>query len=56
MMALLYGLTGSLWAPIVAHAVMDLAAGRLTYTVFNDTPTSQDAIQASEGALRETGS
>ncbi len=38
MMALLYGLTGSLWAPIVAHAVMDLAAGRLTYTVFNDTP------------------
>jgi len=55
-MALLYGLTGSLWAPIVAHAVMDLAAGRLTFTVLNDTPTSRGTIQASEGALRETGS
>ena len=56
MMALLYGLTGSLWAPIVAHAVMDLVAGRLTFEVFNDTPTSQGTIQPSEGALRETGS
>ncbi len=55
-MALLYGLTGSLWAPIVAHAVMDLAAGRLTFTLLNDTPTSQGTIQPSEGALRETGS
>ncbi len=55
-MALLYGLTGSLWAPIVAHAVMDLAAGRLTFTMLNDTPTSRGTIQASEGALRETGS
>ena len=55
MMALLYGLTGSLWAPIVAHAVMDLAAGRLTFTMLNDTPTSRDTIQPGEGALRETG-
>ncbi len=55
-MALLYGLTGSLWAPIVAHAVMDLAAGRLTFTLLNDTPTSQGTIQPNEGALRETGS
>jgi len=55
-MALLYGLTGSLWAPIVAHAVMDLAAGRLTFTLLNDTPTSQGTIPPNEGALRETGS
>ena len=37
--ALLYGLTGSLWAPVVAHAVMDITSGRIAYAVFaEDTP------------------
>lgn len=29
--ALLYGLTGSLWAPIVVHAVMDITSGRIAH-------------------------
>jgi len=30
-LALLYGLTGSLWAPIVVHAVIDMTSGRMAY-------------------------
>jgi membrane protease YdiL (CAAX protease family) len=29
--ALLYGLTGSLWAPMVVHALMDITSGRIAY-------------------------
>jgi len=55
-MALLYGLTGSLWAPMVAHAVMDVAAGRLTYTAFSKIPpASRGTIPPRERALGETG-
>lgn len=40
MFALLYGLTGSLWAPMVAHAVMDITSGRIGYaTTSDETPT-----------------
>jgi len=56
MMALLYGLTGSLWAPIVAHAVMDLASARIAFAALNGAPPSSDTIQSVERAIRETGS
>ena len=36
-MALLYGLTGSLWAPMVAHVVMDLTAGWMSHAAFSDS-------------------
>ena len=47
-LALLYGLTGALWAPIVVHAVMDLTAGRMAHAAFSEsdpkgTPTEQAA-------------
>jgi membrane protease YdiL (CAAX protease family) len=35
LLALLYGLTGSLWAPMVVHAVMDIASGRIAYAASN---------------------
>ena len=39
--ALLYSMTGSLWAPIVVHAAMDLGAGRIGYAASTDeTPDS----------------
>jgi len=31
LLALLYGLTGSLWAPMVVHAVMDITSGRIAH-------------------------
>ncbi len=31
LLALLYGLTGSLWAPMVVHAVMDISSGRIVH-------------------------
>jgi len=41
LLALLYGLTGSLWAPMVVHAVMDIASGRIGYAASNqNTPDS----------------
>ena len=43
LMALLYGLTGSLWAPIVAHAMMDLSAGRMSHAAFS-TETPEDTV------------
>ena len=36
LMALFYWLTGALWAPIVAHAVMDLTSGRIAYAASRD--------------------
>ena len=39
-MALLYGLTGSLWAPMVAHAVIDIASGRLTFAASSRSLTT----------------
>jgi membrane protease YdiL (CAAX protease family) len=42
-MALLYGLTGSLWAPIMVHAAMDLGAGRMSHAAFS-TETTEDTI------------
>ncbi len=32
----LYLLTGSIWAPILVHAVMDMTAGHIGYKVFNE--------------------
>ena len=57
LMALLYGLTGSLLAPMVVHAVMDITSGRLAYAAStgNVTPPS-GSIQHSGEALGETGS
>ena len=43
-MAYLYGLTGSLWAPIVVHAVMDLFAGRMSHAAFT-SETPEDTSQ-----------
>ena len=41
MFVLLYGWTGSLWAPMVAHAVMDITSGRIGYaTTDGETPTN----------------
>ena len=34
--AVLYLMTGSLWAPILAHAVMDLASGHMGFLAFSD--------------------
>ena len=36
-MAGLYLLTGSLWVPILLHAVVDLAMGRLAFIVFDES-------------------
>jgi membrane protease YdiL (CAAX protease family) len=35
--ALLYGLTGALWAPMVVHAVMDITSGRIAYAASSQT-------------------
>jgi membrane protease YdiL (CAAX protease family) len=42
-MALLYGSTGSLWAPILVHAAMDLVAGRMSHAAFRDHEPEGDA-------------
>jgi membrane protease YdiL (CAAX protease family) len=39
-MALLYGLTGSLWVPMLAHALMDLTAGWISHAVFSEENTA----------------
>ena len=44
-MALLYGLTGSLWAPMVAHAVMDLVSGRIAYAASKETGPDRSSPQ-----------
>ncbi len=57
LLALFYGLTGSLWAPMVVHAVMDITSGRIGYAVCNATPpASPETIQQGEQAIRATGS
>ena len=38
MFFLLYALTGSLWAPMLAHAVMDITSGRIGYAAYTETP------------------
>jgi hypothetical protein len=39
--ALLYGLTGSLWAPMVVHAVMDITSGRIAHAAtYQNAPDS----------------
>ncbi len=38
-LAWLYGMTGSLWAPMIAHAVMDITSGRIAFASFtHNTP------------------
>lgn len=41
-LALLFVFTGSLWAPILLHAAMDLASGRLAYA---SSPARSDGVQ-----------
>ncbi len=36
-LALFYGLTGSLWAPMVVHAVMDITSGRIAHAASKQT-------------------
>lgn len=47
-LALLYGLTGSLWAPMVVHAVMDITSGRMAYAAStqNDPDSSLPELAA----------
>jgi len=47
-MALLVGLTGSVWAAIVVHAWLDLAAGRMYFAAVRDNgpETSSDSLTA----------
>lgn len=55
MLALLYGLTGALWAPMVVHAVMDITSGRIAYAVSNETPpASPETVDPGEQAIRAT--
>ncbi|NIM61052.1 MAG: CPBP family intramembrane metalloprotease [Acidobacteria bacterium] len=57
MLALLYGLTGSLWAPMLVHAVMDITSGRIAYAVVNDTtPESPRTIATAGDAVGELSS
>jgi membrane protease YdiL (CAAX protease family) len=42
-MALLYGLTGSLWAPMVAHAVMDIVSGRIAFAASRENGSDRSA-------------
>ena len=45
--ALLYGMTGSVLVPIVAHAVMDITSGRIAFGSFTqDTPDRPSLEQA----------
>jgi membrane protease YdiL (CAAX protease family) len=36
--AILYVMTGSLWAPMIAHAVMDITSGRVTFAALSGKP------------------
>ena len=42
-LALLYGLTGSLWAPILAHALMDLVAGWMSHAAFSGAESPENS-------------
>jgi membrane protease YdiL (CAAX protease family) len=57
LMALLYSLTGALWAPMVVHAVMDMTSGRIAYAAFGrSTPEPPAVIQTGGEAVGELGS
>ena len=57
LLALLYGLTGSLWAPIVVHAVMDITSGRIAYAASTGIAApSSGTIQTGGEAVGELGS
>lgn len=45
MLALLYGLTGSLWAPMVLHAVMDITSGRIAYASSTDDAPDRSSTE-----------
>ena len=56
-LALLYGLTGSLWAPMVVHAVMDITSGRIAYAASTGIAApSSGTIQTGGEAVGELGS
>lgn len=42
-MALLYGLTGALWAPMVVHAIIDITSGRAMYVAVNSPAAEPEA-------------
>jgi membrane protease YdiL (CAAX protease family) len=50
LLALLYGLTGSLWAPMVVHAAMDIASGRIAYAVTNQSPPDSSSPELAAAA------
>ncbi len=57
LMALLYGLTGSLWAPIVVHALTDITSGRIAYASSTGIAApSSGPIQTGGEAVGELGS
>jgi len=41
MLFVLYGLTGSLWAPMLAHAVLDITSGRIGYAAYAETSATR---------------
>jgi len=44
-MALLYGMTGSLWAPILVHIVIDMTFGRMSHAAFaGTTPENSSSL------------
>lgn len=43
-LAVLYLMTGSLWAPILAHTVMDLASGHMGFMAFSDPAPPKNAL------------
>jgi membrane protease YdiL (CAAX protease family) len=57
LLALLYGLTGSLWAPIVVHVVLDITSGRIAFAAASGIATPPSGpVQARGEALGELGS
>lgn len=44
-MALIYGMTGSVWAPIIAHAAMDIIAGRIAFGSLGEDATEKSSPQ-----------
>jgi membrane protease YdiL (CAAX protease family) len=42
-LALLYVMTGALWAPIAVHILMDLTSGRISHAVFTQNGPDRSA-------------
>lgn len=42
-MAAIYGMTGSLWAPMIVHAVMDIVAGRIAFGALGEDAPEDSA-------------